>query len=303
MSSAKIVAPSSTCGHLAVLDPPRQPFGQRRLAHARIADIERVVLGAPAEHLDGALDLGIAADERVDPPSLGLGVQVDAIGVERRRPFLDDVSSRASSSAPETLPPCADWPGHLGDPVRDVVDRVVARHVLLLQEVDRVGLALGEDRHQDVGAGDLGAAGRLHVEDRALHHPLEAGRGLGLDRLVGGEALQLLVDEGLELAFEPLQIDAAGLQHRDGVGILQQRVEQVLERRELVPPLDRKRERPVQALFEIAREHASATPFPSCTVADARCAARIRRPASPWSRRPRRSRRRRHRRPACARGA
>ena len=93
------------------------------------------------------------------------------------------------------------------------------------------------------------------MQDGALHHPLETRRRLGLDSLIGGEALQLLVDEGLELAFEPLQIDAAGLQHRDGVGILQQRVEQVFEGRELVPPLDRKRERPVQALFKIAGEH------------------------------------------------
>ena len=87
------------------------------------------------------------------------------------------------------------------------------------------------------------------MQDGALDHPLEAGGGLGLDRLIGGQALQLLVDEGLKLAFEPLQIDAAGLEHRDGVGILQQRVEQVFEGRELVPPLDRKRQRPVQALF------------------------------------------------------
>ena len=193
--------------------------------------------------------------------------------------------------------------GDLCDPVRDVVDRVVARHVLLLQEVDRVGFALGEDRHQDVGAGDLGTARGLHVQDGALHHPLEAGRRLGLDRLIGGQALQLLIDEVLELTFEPLQIDAAGLEHRDGVGILQQRVEQVLEGRELVPSLDRKRQRPVQTLFEIAREHAPATPFPSCTAAGARCAARNRRPASPWSRRSRKNRRRRYPRRADAREA
>ena len=36
--------------HLAVLDPPRQPLGERRLADAGIAHIERVVLGAAAEH-------------------------------------------------------------------------------------------------------------------------------------------------------------------------------------------------------------------------------------------------------------
>jgi hypothetical protein len=66
----------------------------------------------------------------------------------------------------------------LGDAVADVIDRVVAGHVLLLQEIGRVALALGEDRHQHVGAGDLLAAGGLHVDDGALDHPLEAGGGL-----------------------------------------------------------------------------------------------------------------------------
>ncbi len=47
----------------------------------------------------------------------------------------------------------------LGDAMRDVVDGVEARHVLLLQEIDRVAFALGEHGDQDVGAGDLLAAG------------------------------------------------------------------------------------------------------------------------------------------------
>ena len=93
------------------------------------------------------------------------------------------------------------------------------------------------------------------MQHSALHHPLEAGGGLGLDCLVRSQALQLFVYEALKLALEPLQIDAACLQHGNGVGILQQREQEVLERRELVPPLDRERERPVQTLFEIAREH------------------------------------------------
>jgi hypothetical protein len=64
--------------------------------------------------------------------------------------------------------------------VADVVDRVVAGHVLLLQEIGGVALALGEDRDQHVGAGHLLAAGRLHVDHRALDHALEAGGRLGI---------------------------------------------------------------------------------------------------------------------------
>ena len=40
----------------------------RGLADARLADEHRVVLAAAAEDLDRPLDLGVAADERVDEP-------------------------------------------------------------------------------------------------------------------------------------------------------------------------------------------------------------------------------------------
>ncbi len=52
--------------HVALDDALGQALGDRRLADAGIADIERVVLGAAAEHLDGAVDLGLAADQRID---------------------------------------------------------------------------------------------------------------------------------------------------------------------------------------------------------------------------------------------
>src|SRR6267143_1410480 len=38
--------------------------------------------------------------------------------------------------------------GPFGDPVADVIDRVAARHVLLLQEIGGVAFALRKDRHQ-----------------------------------------------------------------------------------------------------------------------------------------------------------
>ena len=53
-------------GHVAFDDALGQALGDRRLADAGIADIERVVLGAAAQHLDGAVELGIAADQRID---------------------------------------------------------------------------------------------------------------------------------------------------------------------------------------------------------------------------------------------
>ena len=52
--------------HLALVNAQRQPFGQRGLADAGLADQQRVVLAAAAQHLDHALDLELAADQRID---------------------------------------------------------------------------------------------------------------------------------------------------------------------------------------------------------------------------------------------
>ena len=72
----------------------------------------------------------------------------------------------------------------LADAVADIGDRVEPAHVLLLQEIDRIALALGEERDQHVGAGHLVAARGLDVEDGALDDALEAAgrRGIGVGR-------------------------------------------------------------------------------------------------------------------------
>ena len=135
------------------------------------------------------LTSGFAADQRIDLAFGGLLVEVDAIGVERvglalllgRSLALLVVLSAASAcwswSTPRTGR-VSDRPGALGDAVRNVVHRVVARHVLLLQEEGGMALALGEDRDQHIGARHFLAARRLHMDDGALDDALEAGGGL-----------------------------------------------------------------------------------------------------------------------------
>ena len=55
-------------GHVALVDAQRQTLGERRLADARLADEQRVVLPPPAQHLDHPLELERAADQRIDLP-------------------------------------------------------------------------------------------------------------------------------------------------------------------------------------------------------------------------------------------
>ena len=69
--------------HVARDDPLREPFGDRRLADAGLADQHRVVLRAAREDLHHAANLLVAADHRVELPLLGRLGEVAAELLER----------------------------------------------------------------------------------------------------------------------------------------------------------------------------------------------------------------------------
>ena len=170
-------------GHFAVDDAARQAFGNRGLADAGLADEQRIVLLPAAQHLDGAVDLGFAADQRIDLAVARLLVEVDAIGVERVALLFRLVAGfRVGVLVGAAHRARLRHAGALGNAVADVIDRVVARHVLLLQEIGGMALALGENRDEHVRAGHLFTAGGLHVDDGALNDALKAGGGLGIVR-------------------------------------------------------------------------------------------------------------------------
>ena len=66
--------------------------------------------------------------------------------------------------------------GTFADAVAYIADRIEAAHVLLLEKIDRITLALAEQRHQHIGTRHFIATRRLDVEDRALHDALEPTR-------------------------------------------------------------------------------------------------------------------------------
>ena len=169
--------------HLFIDDAFGQAFGDRRLANPGVTDIKRVVLGAAAKHLDGAFDFGFPADQRIDLAVLGFLVQVDAIGVQRFVALL--LASFAGFRATDHVVLHALHrlglleTGDLGDAMADIVHRVQARHVLLLQEIDGVAFTLREHCHQHIGPGHFLATGGLHVDGGALQHTLETGSRFG----------------------------------------------------------------------------------------------------------------------------
>ena len=204
-----------------------------------------------AEDLDHALDLVLAADQRVDLAVAGELVQVLRELVERRALavglFLLALGARAAALA---------WLGGLGriallDAVGDEVDDVEPGHALLVQVVDGVRILLAEDRDQHVRAGDflLAAAGRLDVHDRALDDALEAQRRLRVDLVGAADGGRVFLDEAEQALAQVVEVGRAGAQHLGGRRVVEQRHQQVLDGDEFVALLARLDERHVQADF------------------------------------------------------
>ncbi len=233
--------------HFAVDDALGEPFRDRGLADAGFADEQRIVLLPAAQHLDGAVDLGIAPDHRIDLAVARLLVEVDAIGIERLALFLGILVALGLGLFVDTAHRARfRYPGPLGDAVADVVHRVVARHVLLLQEIGGVALALGEDRDQHVGAGHFLATGRLDVNHRALDHALEARGRLGVIGAVGHQIFELGLEIIDETGAQLVEIDAAGTHDRRRIRVIDQRQQKVFKRRILMMTLVCNRQRTMQ---------------------------------------------------------
>ena len=206
--------------HIALRDAIGQAFGDGRLAHARLADEQRIVLAAAAQDLDHAVDFFLAADQRVDL-AFGSGlVQVLRELVERaflrlaldRRVFHAFGGFRAFRRLV------------LAHAVRNEIDHIEARHALLVQVVDRMRILFAEDGHQHIGASDFLLAIRcgLDVHDGALDHALETKRRLGVDFARARHGRRVIADEIGEGLAQVLNIDRAGTQHLGSGGIVQQ---------------------------------------------------------------------------------
>ena len=137
-----------------------------------------------------------------------------------------------------------------GHPVCDEINSIIAGHVLFLKEVSGVAFPLGEDGDENVGTCDLGPAGGLNVDGRALNDALEGSGWHGLGTLdVGHQIAQILVDEFDKGIAQLVYIDRAGFHDLNGVGLVYQRQKQMLQRSEFVAPCIRKRERCVNGLL------------------------------------------------------
>jgi hypothetical protein len=223
-------------GHGTAVDLEREALGDRGLADAGVAHVERVVLAAAAEHVDGALDLVLAADERIDVALGGALVEVDGVRVER----LARLAARLVAALPVLAVlltvrlGLVAAVGDLRDAVRDVAQHVDPLDVLLLEQEHGVRIRLAEHRDQHVAPADLLLAGGLDVHRRAMEHAAEADRLDRLGLLILRQLLQFLLEVLIDLLFQALDVAAAVANHLGHFVVMQQGVEYMLERQVLV---------------------------------------------------------------------
>ena len=92
-----------------------------------------------------------------------------------------------------------------------------------------MGLALGENGDKDIRASHFLATGRLNVERRALHDPLEAIGGLGLFLAVDHEVFKFGVEILNDGLAQRIEVDAACPQDRRRIDVVDQRQQQMFE--------------------------------------------------------------------------
>ena len=137
-----------------------------------------------------------------------------------------------------------------GYAVTDVIHSVVARHILLLQEIGGVAFALGEHGNEHIRARDLFAARRLNMDDGALDHALKTGRWLRFFAVLDNKARKFIVDIICELLAQQAHVHIAGAHHGGCVLIVHQRKQQVLKRCIFMIALIGERQRAVKAFFQ-----------------------------------------------------
>ena len=200
-------------------DALRQALDDGRLADARLAQQHRVVLGAPAQDLDEALDLVLAPDDRVELGVLRELREVAPEAVERGGLALAAAGGGAALLRA----------GLLGLRLRGLLGRLVAlllragaeqvqdllAHLLELQaEVhEHLGgdaVVLAQQAEQQVLGADVVVVEVARFLDRVLDDLL---RARGLRQLAHGHHLGAALDELLHLEAHLAQVDVQVLQH------------------------------------------------------------------------------------------
>src|SRR5829696_7140011 len=155
--------------HLAVRDQLGEALDHGGLAHARLADQHRVVLLAAREDLHDPLDLGLAADDRVQLRLGGELGQVAAELVEQLRGLL--ALALGAGGGTRAALAAAGAREHADDLVADLLGVGVE----VEQDAGGHALVLAHEPEQDVLGADVVVAQAERLAQRELEHLLGPG--------------------------------------------------------------------------------------------------------------------------------
>ncbi len=161
-------------GHVVLGDALGQALDDGGLAHARLAHEHRVVLGAASEDLHDPLDLGLAADDRVELVLLRVLRQVAAELVEHLG-ALALLAAFARLRGRRARAPLR-AAGGTGQHPHDFLTGAVGVDVQVVQDTGRHALALPHEAEEDVLGAYVVVAQRQRLAQRQLQHLLGARR-------------------------------------------------------------------------------------------------------------------------------
>src|SRR4029453_4283897 len=187
-------------GHLVAGDPGRKTLDDGALADAGLADQDGVVLRAAREDLHHALDLGLAADDRVELRLCGELRQVAAELVEQ----LGALRLLAGGAAWAALLA----PAGAGKHADDLVANLLGVGVEVEQDPCCDSFVLAHETEQDVLGGDVVVAERGGLAERQLQDLLRARS----ERDLAGRDLVALADDPCDLCTDFLDRDVERLE-------------------------------------------------------------------------------------------
>ena len=157
-------------GHIASDDALGQTFGDGRLADARGADEDRIVLGPAAEDLDDAADFLFPADDRVDFPLFG--------------PFIKVAAELGQVAAILGRYGIAAFDGRIVHKLAQALGDQVRVDVHIFQNLDGHAAPFFEDAGQHMFCADIVLFQPVGFADGQFHSPLRPRRQAQLRRRI-----------------------------------------------------------------------------------------------------------------------
>ena len=187
-------------GHVARGDALGEALDDGRLADARLADQGRVVLGAPRQDLDDALDLLEAADDRVELAGTRGGGQVHAELVDDRR--LAGLAVRRALALLRVG-------GRLVQDVDNLRADLVEADAERFEHARGDAFAFADEAEQQVFGADVVVVEPARFVDRQLDDLLGARRQAD----VAGDGAIAAADDELDGAAHLVELDAQVAEH------------------------------------------------------------------------------------------